>query len=143
GSRLMGRPKAESQGGRTCERLRPPASRSCQMPARGITMGHGPWVLCHGVSSDRRRGDRLGIVGGNGAGKTTLLRVLSGDLAPREGTIEWGAGVKQGGLDQEAADLPPQTSVIDTLWDLRPTTDEVEVRNFLGGFLFRGDEVHR
>jgi len=89
------------------------------------------------------RGDRLGIVGGNGAGKTTLLRVLTGELAPREGTVEWGAGVKQAGLEQETADLPAGTSVLDTLWDMRPTTDEVEVRSFLGGFLFRGDEVHR
>jgi ATP-binding cassette subfamily F protein 3 len=51
--------------------------------------------------------------------------------------------VKQAGLDQEGEDLAPGTSVLDTLWDLRPTADEVEVRNFLGGFLFRGDEVYR
>lgn len=137
------RPKGETEAVATFDRLRSSRSGSHVIAARGVTMGYGPRVLFRGVSIDLMRGDRLGIVGGNGAGKTTLLRVLSGDLAPREGTVEWGAGVKQGGLDQEAADLPPQTTVIDTLWDMRPTTDEVEVRSFLGGFLFRGDDVHR
>jgi len=137
------RPKGETDAVATFDRLRASRSGSHVIAARGITMGYGARVLFHGLSIDLMRGDRLGIVGGNGAGKTTLLRVLSGELQPREGTVEWGAGVKQAGLDQEAADLPPQTSVLDTLWDLRPTADEVEVRNFLGGFLFRGDEVYR
>jgi len=110
---------------------------------RGVTMGYGSRLLFQALSLDLMRGDRLGIVGGNGTGKTTLLRVLNGELVPLEGTVEWGAGVKQAGLDQEAQDLSPNASVLDTLWDLRPTTDEVQVRNFLGGFLFRGDEVHR
>ena len=137
------RPKGETDAVATFDRLRASRSGSHVIAARGVTMGYGSRVLFQGVTLDLMRGDRLGIVGGNGAGKTTLLRVLTGELEPREGTVEWGAGVKQAGLDQETADLPLQTSVLDTLWDMRPTTDEVEVRNFLGGFLFRGDEVHR
>ncbi len=137
------RPKGETEAVASFDRLRASRSGSHVIAARGVTMGYGSRTLFSGVALDLMRGDRLGIVGGNGAGKTTLLRVLTGELAPREGTVEWGAGVKQAGLDQEAADLPPGTSVLDTLWDLRPTTDEVEVRNFLGGFLFRGDEIYR
>ncbi len=137
------RPKGETEYVASFDRLRASRSGSHVIAARGLTMGYGTRVLFHGVTIDLMRGDRLGIVGGNGAGKTTLLRVLNGELAPREGTVEWGAGVKQAGLDQEGLDLSPQVRVLDTLWDLRPTTDEVEVRNFLGGFLFRGDEVLR
>jgi ATP-binding cassette subfamily F protein 3 len=137
------RPKGETEAVASFDRLRATRSGSHVIAARGVTMGYGSRTLFSGVALDVMRGDRLGIVGGNGAGKTTLLRVLTGELAPRAGTVEWGAGVKQAGLDQEAADLPPGTSVLDTLWDLRPTMDEVEVRNFLGGFLFRGDEVYR
>jgi ATP-binding cassette subfamily F protein 3 len=137
------RPKGETEAVASFDRLRATRSGSHVIAARGVTMGYGSRTLFSGVALDLMRGDRLGIVGGNGAGKTTLLRVLTGELAPREGTVEWGAGVKQAGLDQEAADLPPETSVLDTLWDLRPTADEVEVRNFLGGFLFRGEEIFR
>jgi ATP-binding cassette subfamily F protein 3 len=137
------RPKGETDAVATFDRLRASRSGSHVVAGRGITMGYGSRTLFQGVSVDLMRGDRLGIVGGNGAGKTTLLRVLNGDLAPREGTVEWGSGVKQSRLDQETADLSPQTTIIDTLWDLRPTTDELEVRSFLGAFLFRGDEIFR
>jgi len=137
------KPRGETESVATFERLHASRSGSHVIAARGVTMGYGDRVLFRGVSLDLMRGDRLGIVGGNGAGKTTLLRVLSGDLTPREGSVEWGAGVKQAGLEQETAELSLQNSVLDTLWDLRPTADEVEVRNFLGGFLFRGDEVFR
>ena len=136
-------PKGETEAVATFDRLRASRSGSHVVAARGVTMGYGSRVLFSGLNLDLMRGDRLGIVGGNGTGKTTLLRVLGGELTPRGGAVEWGAGVKQAGLDQEAADLPPEVSVLDTLWNLRPTTDEVEVRNFLGGFLFRGDEVFR
>jgi ATP-binding cassette subfamily F protein 3 len=137
------RPKGETGAVASFGRLRASRSGSHVIATRGVTMGYGSRVLFHGLNLDLMRGDRLGIVGGNGAGKTTLLRVLSGELAPREGTVEWGAGVKQAGLDQETAELSLSLSVLDTLWDLRPTTDEVEVRSFLGGFLFRGDEIFR
>ena len=125
------------------DRLHSTRSGSHVVAARGLGMGYGPRMLFRGLSLDLMRGDRLGIVGGNGAGKTTLLRILSGALEPLEGTVEWGAGVSQGTLDQEAAGLEDSLSVLDTLWNLRPTSDEVEVRSFLGGFLFRGDEVFR
>jgi len=137
------RPKGETEAVASFDRLRASRSGSHVIAARGLTMGYGQRTLFHGLTLDLMRGDRLGIVGGNGAGKTTLLRVLTGELSPREGTVEWGAGVKQAGLDQEGEDLALGKSVLDTLWDMRPTADEVEVRNFLGGFLFRGDEVYR
>jgi ATP-binding cassette subfamily F protein 3 len=137
------RPQGETDAVASFDRLAASRSGSHVIAARGVTMGYGSRVLFQRVSLDLMRGDRVGIVGGNGAGKTTLLRVLSGELAPREGSVEWGAGVRQASLDQETADLSPDLSVLDTLWNLRPTTDEVLVRNFLGGFLFRGDEVHR
>jgi ATP-binding cassette subfamily F protein 3 len=137
------RPRGETDEVATFDRLRASRSGSHVIATRGVTMGYGSRLLFEGLSLDLMRGDRLGIVGGNGTGKTTLLRVLNGELMPLEGTVEWGAGVKQAGLDQEAQDLSPNATVLDTLWDLRPTTDEVQVRNFLGGFLFRGDEVHR
>lgn len=137
------RPKGETGDVASFDRLRASRSGSHVVAARGIGMAYGSRVLFCGLSLDLMRGDRLGIVGGNGTGKTTLLRILSGDLEPVEGAVEWGAGVSQGALDQEAAGLSAEVSVLDTLWDLRPTVDEVEVRNYLGGFLFRGDEVFR
>ena len=118
-------------------------SGSHVVAARGLTMGYGARTLFRDLSLDLMRGDRLGVVGGNGTGKTTLLRVLSGEQKPLAGTVEWGTGVRLSTLDQEGRDLSEGARVIDVVWDLRPTVDEVDVRTYLGSFLFQGDEVFR
>jgi ATP-binding cassette subfamily F protein uup len=61
------------------------------------------------------RGDRLGIVGANGAGKTTLIKLMTGTLAPDEGTLRLGANLAMASLDQSRASLDPQTSLKDAL----------------------------
>ncbi len=124
-------------------RIETARSGSHVIAARGLTMGFGERTLFRALSLDLMRGDRLGIVGGNGTGKTTLLRVLSGELKPRAGTVEWGTNVRLSALDQEGSDLPDGARVIDVIWDLRPSVDELEVRSYLGAFLFRGEEVFR
>jgi ATP-binding cassette subfamily F protein uup len=62
-----------------------------------------------------QRGDRIGLVGPNGAGKTTLLKLLTGELAPDDGTITLGANIAMATLDQRRERLDPNTSVRDTL----------------------------
>jgi ATP-binding cassette subfamily F protein 3 len=58
-------------------------------------------------------GHKVGIVGRNGTGKTTLLRLISGDLAPDDGTIGWPRTAKVGGVAQEAPSS--EDSLIDTV----------------------------
>ncbi|MGF1620186.1 MAG: ABC-F family ATP-binding cassette domain-containing protein [Rhodomicrobiaceae bacterium] len=58
-------------------------------------------------------GHKVGLVGRNGTGKTTLLRLISGDLAPDDGTIGWPRTAKVGGVAQEAPSS--EDSLIDTV----------------------------
>ena len=51
-------------------------------------------------STTIQRGDKVGIIGPNGSGKTTLLRLLMGELAPQEGTIEHGTNLEVAYFDQ-------------------------------------------
>ena len=62
-----------------------------------------------------QRGDRIGLVGPNGAGKTTLLKMLTGELAPDDGTVTLGVNLQMATLDQHREALDPDTSVRDTL----------------------------
>ncbi|HVX34976.1 MAG TPA: ATP-binding cassette domain-containing protein [Hyphomicrobium sp.] len=61
------------------------------------------------------RGDRLGIVGPNGAGKTTLIKLLTGQIAPDNGTIRHGSNLEIVALDQRRDELNPNWTVSDAL----------------------------
>jgi len=85
-------------------------------------------------------GDRIGLLGPNGAGKSTLLKAVAGELLPLRGERLTTQGLRIGyfaqhQVDQLVADESP-------LWHLAridPDAREQDLRNFLGGFDFRGD----
>ena len=87
-------------------------------------------------------GERIGLLGSNGAGKSTLLRAVAGELAPLAGQRLTVQGLRIGYFAQHHVE---QLRLGETaLWHLRrlePATREQELRDFLGGFDFRGDRV--
>ncbi len=92
------------------------------------------------------RGDRLGIVGPNGAGKSTLLKLILGQLAPDAGAVKLGTALEVVTLDQQRADLNPNTSLADTLTG--GNSDQVVVggqaRHVIGymkDFLFKPEQA--
>jgi ATP-binding cassette subfamily F protein 3 len=99
--------------------------------------------LTEPVSFLLRRGDRMALWGPNGCGKTTLLKNLARVLPPLGGSVSPGVGVLTGYYDQEMADLSPNASALDVVMDLDPTMKELEARDFLALFDFRGDEVYQ
>ncbi|MBR6536298.1 MAG: ABC-F family ATP-binding cassette domain-containing protein [Lachnospiraceae bacterium] len=59
--------------------------------------------------------DRIGIIGPNGCGKSTLLKMITGNLAPDTGTVEFGTTIKVGYFMQENEALNPNIRVIDSV----------------------------
>ena len=88
-------------------------------------------------------GERLGIIGPNGSGKSVLLKIFMEQLAPDAGRVIPGKGLEIGYYAQTRQDLNPNLSVLEEIWSLTPNVPEVEIRNFLGAFLFSGDDVER
>jgi ATP-binding cassette subfamily F protein uup len=83
--------------------------------AKGIAKRYdGPSVV-RGFSVRVQRGDRVGIVGPNGAGKTTLLNLLTGALAPDEGSVRRGANLQIASLDQDRETMDPRDTLAETL----------------------------
>ena len=89
------------------------------------------------------QGERLGIIGPNGSGKSVLLKIFMEQLAPDSGRAILGKGLEIGYYAQTRQDLNPNLSVLEEIWSLTPSVPEEEIRNFLGAFLFSGDDVER
>ncbi len=108
-----------------------------------VTLGYDgrPPVLA-GLDWGILNGDRVGLLGPNGAGKSTLLKAIAGTLAPLAGERHTAQALAIGyfaqhQVEQLRADESP-------LWHLAkadPAAREQELRDFLGGFDFRGDMV--
>ncbi len=104
----------------------------------GFSYGERP-IVSH-FTADVLRGERIGILGRNGAGKTTLLKLLTGQLAPTEGSVSRGTNVALAFLDQLRGELNPELTVGENIASDR---DEVivggvkkHVYSYLADFLF-------
>ncbi len=88
------------------------------------------------------RGDVAALIGPNGVGKSTFLKTMIGDLAPLKGEARLGASVQIGYFAQAHELLNPKNSIIDEIMIAKPMTP-AQARNYLGPFLFQGDDVFR
>ena len=75
--------------------------------AKSISKSYGDNLIASDFSTRIQRGDRIGLIGPNGAGKTTLLNLLTGVLAPDEGTVRLGTNLDMVVLDQRRDSLDP------------------------------------
>ncbi|MEO7157699.1 MAG: ATP-binding cassette domain-containing protein [Vicinamibacterales bacterium] len=82
------------------------------------------------------------MLGVNGAGKSTLVKTLAGELTPLTGERREGKGLKIGYFAQHQLDLlRPDESPLKHLLRMERNTREQQLRDYLGGFNFRGDMV--
>ncbi len=89
-------------------------------------------------------GDRVALVGPNGAGKTTLLRIVTGEEVQSKGRVRVGPAVRTSYFDQEQEELDVESTPLDIIMTESATEmKEGEVRNYLGRYLFRGEEVFK
>ena len=99
-------------------------------------------VLSH-VSLLVERGSKIAFVGQNGQGKTTLAKMIIGET-DYQGTIKLGHNVQLGYFAQNQADyLDGELTVLDTMYRAADDTNRMKIRDILGSFLFRGDEVDK
>ena len=84
--------------------------------------------------------ERVAIAGANGSGKSTLLALVMRKLTPSEGTLQVGIPRDRiAYLDQQAAELDDDLSVLANLRRAAPHADEAALRTTLARYLFRRD----
>ncbi|MFJ1379199.1 ATP-binding cassette domain-containing protein [Capnocytophaga canimorsus] len=89
------------------------------------------------------RGSKIAFVGQNGQGKTTLAKMIVGEI-PFEGNIKLGHNVQLGYFAQNQANyLDGDMSILDTMFYAANDSNRMKIRDILGSFLFRGDDVEK
>ncbi|MBE6195744.1 MAG: ABC-F family ATP-binding cassette domain-containing protein [Rikenellaceae bacterium] len=124
----------------------PPAPRSGQVVAelKELGMSFGRKHVFSGAEFTISKGDKIALVGRNGEGKTTLARLLIGHLTPTEGSIRLGANVNIGYYAQNQEDLMNgEITVYDTLDKVAVGDIRTRLRDILGAFLFRGEDIEK
>ncbi len=102
-------------------------------------VGYGETAILSGVELTLRPGSRIGLLGRNGAGKSTLVKLLAGTVAAQAGRRLEGRHLKIGYFAQHQMELlRPDESPLRHLARQEPQTREQELRDYLGGFDFRG-----
>ena len=124
----------------------PPAPRSGQIVAEIKEVGKA--FDSKRIFSDAtftiERGQKIALVGRNGEGKTTMARMIIGELEQTEGTIRLGANVNIGYYAQNQDDLMDgEFTVFDTLDRVAVGDIRTRLRDILGAFLFRGEDIEK
>jgi ATP-binding cassette subfamily F protein 3 len=102
-------------------------------------LGYGETTILEKVKLQLTPGARIGLLGPNGAGKSTLIKNLSGELQPLSGRLVRGENLVVGYFAQHQLDsLDSKASPLLHLQRLAPAEREQTLRDFLGGFDFRG-----
>ena len=124
----------------------PPAPRSGQIVAeiKEVGKSFGQKHIFSGATFTIERGQKIALVGRNGEGKTTMARMLIGELEQTEGSIKLGANVNIGYYAQNQDYLMDgDFTVFDTLDRVAVGDIRTRLRDILGAFLFRGEDIDK
>ena len=124
----------------------PPAPRSGDIAYKGVDLkvGYGAKVVFEDAQIEVRRGEKVALVGRNGEGKTTLMRVVMRELEPMEGESKVGHNVNIGYYAQNQEDiLDKEDTVFGTLDRIAVGDIRLKLRDILGAFLFKGEDIDK
>ncbi len=121
-----------------------PSSGRSVLEIRNLHKSYGSKRIFDGIDFDIDRGDRIAFVGVNGAGKSTLSRIIAGVEPFEGGERKLGHNVILSYFAQHQADeLNPNNDVLGTVDEVAVGEIRKSLRNLLGCFLFRGDDVFK
>lgn len=124
----------------------PSAPRSGQIVVEAKDAGHsfGDKHVFSGADIVVERGEKIALVGRNGEGKTTFVRQIMKEITATRGEIKVGHNVHVGYFAQNQDDLMDgEFTVFDTLDKVAVGDIRTRLRDILGAFLFRGEEVDK
>ncbi|MFT6896940.1 MAG: ATP-binding cassette subfamily F protein 3 [Paraglaciecola sp.] len=126
----------------TFEFFSPPKLPNPLVKIEKVQVGYDSTIILEHLHLNLVPGSRIGLLGRNGAGKSTLIKLLAGEKQPMHGLYETSAGLRIGYFAQHQLEyLRGEESAVAHVQRLDPKATEQSLRDFLGGFGFRGDEA--
>jgi len=110
---------------------------------RDLQIGWPDKFLFSAPDIELRRLGCAALIGPNGAGKTTFLKTILGQLEPLAGEVELGASLQIGYFAQAHEDLDLTRTVMEEIDSVVPTWLPGQIRDYLGKYLFSGDDVFK
>lgn len=111
--------------------------------AENVTKKYGDKTILKDISILVERGSKIAFVGQNGQGKSTFIKAIV-DEFEYEGSIKLGHNVQIGYFAQNQAEyLDGEITLLRTMEDAATDSNRSKVRDMLGAFLFRGDDVEK
>ncbi|MDX9725381.1 MAG: ABC-F family ATP-binding cassette domain-containing protein [Bacteroidales bacterium] len=123
----------------------PPSPRSgtVVVQAENLSKYYGPLCVLKNISLTITRGEKTAFVGRNGEGKTTLSKIITGEL-DYQGTLKTGHNVRIGYFAQNQDELlNEELTVFETIDNAATGEIRTKIRDMLGAFLFRGEEIDK
>ncbi len=109
----------------------------------GLQVGYPGRKLFDAPDIVLQRGECAALIGPNGAGKTTFLKTILGQLPPLSGEVHLGASLKIGYFAQAHEGLNPENTLLQEIDALMPHWLPGQIRDYLGKYLFSGDDVYK
>jgi ATP-binding cassette subfamily F protein 3 len=111
--------------------------------AENVTKSYGDKTILKDISLLVERGSKIAFVGQNGQGKSTFIKAIVNEFE-YQGEIKLGHNVQVGYFAQNQAEyLDGEITLLQTMEDAATDTNRSKVRDMLGSFLFRGDDVEK
>ncbi|TBV27706.1 ABC transporter ATP-binding protein [Meridianimaribacter sp. CL38] len=111
--------------------------------AEGVSKHYGDLQVLNNIDLTIERDSKTAFVGQNGQGKSTLAKIIVNEIK-HQGHLKLGHNVQIGYFAQNQAEyLDGNKTVHDTMIDAANETNRTKVRDILGAFLFRGEEVDK
>lgn len=122
----------------------PERSPDVLLRASNMSFGYGDRPLFQQVNLILQAGMRIALLGPNGAGKSTLIKLLTGDIQPATGSLEWTQNIRIGYFAQhQLENLDGAATPLEHMQQLAPAQTELDLRKFLGRFGLGGDDENR
>jgi ATP-binding cassette subfamily F protein 3 len=110
---------------------------------KDLQIGYPGKLLFRSPDIELRRTDCAALIGPNGAGKSTFLKTILGQLEPLAGEVTLGASLHIGYFAQAHEGLDPNKTVLDEILEASPGMLPYQGRDYLGKYLFSGDDAFK